>query len=155
MCLVMNVHPSGYYAWRTSSISVRQREDTRLLGLIKQLWLESVVVYGYRKITDDMRDTGERCSQHRVYRLMRTEGLRPQTGYRRRPGARYSRPSTVVPNHVAQQFNVTEPNRIWVTDITYIRTHEVLALSCCSDRSILTASHWLVNATADGKRTGD
>ena len=124
MCRVMNVHPSGYYAWRTSPTSARQREDSRLLGLIKQFWLESGGVYGYRKVTDDMRDTGERCSRHRVYRLMRTEGLRSQTGYRRRPGARYSRPSTVVPNHVAQQFNVTEPNKVWVTDITYIRTHE-------------------------------
>lgn len=108
----------------TSPTSARQCEDTRLSDLIKQFWLKSGGVYGYRKVTDDMRDMGESCSRHRVYRLMRTEGLRFQTGYRRRPGARYSRPSTVVPNHVAQQFNVTEPNKIWVTDITYIRTHE-------------------------------
>lgn len=124
MCRLMNVHHSGYYAWSISPTSARQREDSRLLGLIKQFWLESGGVYGYRKVTDDMRDTGERCSRHRVYRLMRAEGLRSQTSYRRRPGSRYSRSSTVVPNHVAQQFNVTEPNKIWVTDITYIRTHE-------------------------------
>jgi putative transposase len=120
----MNVHPSGYYAWRLAPSSNRQREDDRLLGLIKQFWLESGGVYGYRKVTDDLRDVGERCGKHRVYRLMKQEGLRSQTGYRRRPGARYSRPSIAVPNHVAQQFNVTEPNKIWVTDITYIRTHE-------------------------------
>jgi len=92
MCRVMNVHHSGYYAWRTSPTSARQHEDVRLLGLIKQFWLESGGVYGYRKITDDMRDMGERCGKHRVYRLMK-EGLRSQNGYRRRPGARYSRPS--------------------------------------------------------------
>ena len=124
MCCVMNVHPSGYYAWRQSPSSNRQREDERLLGLIKQFWLESGGVYGYRKVTDDLRDVGERYGKHRVYRLMRAEGLRAQIGYRRRPGPRYSRPSIAVPNHVAQQFNVTEPNKIWVTDITYIRTHE-------------------------------
>ncbi len=124
MCRVMNVNPSGYYAWRKSPISIRQHEDNRLLGLIKQFWLESGGVYGYRKITDDLKDIGERCGKHRVYRLMRTEGLRSQTGYRRRPGGRYSRPSVAVPNHVAQQFNITEPNKVWVTDITYIRTHE-------------------------------
>lgn len=55
---------------------------------------------------------------------MRDEGLRSQTGYRRRPGQRYAKPSTVAPNHVQQQFDVTTPNRVWVTDITYIRTHE-------------------------------
>jgi putative transposase len=124
MCRVMNVHHSGYYAWRTSPTSARQREDVRLLGLIKQFWLESGGVYGYRKITDDMRDMGERCGKHRVYRLMKQEGLRAQIDYRRRPGSRYSRRSIAVPNHVAQQFNVTVPNKIWVTDITYIRTHE-------------------------------
>lgn len=86
MCRVMNVNPSGYYAWRRSPISTRQHEDNRLLGLIKQFWLESVGVYGYRKITDDLKDIGERCGKHRVYRLMRTEGLRSQTDYRRRPG---------------------------------------------------------------------
>ena len=124
MCRVMAVHPSGYYAWRKAPVTQRAQENQRLLGLIKQSWLESGGVYGYRKITDDLRDLGERCGKHRVYRLMRDEGLRSQTGYRRRPGQRYSRPSTVAPNHVQQQFDITEPNRVWVTDITYIRTHE-------------------------------
>ena len=124
MCHVMNVHPSGFYAWKNAPQSNRQREDERMTGLIKQFWLESGGVYGYRKITQDLRDIGERCGKHRIYRLMKQEGLRSQTGYRRRPGGRYSRPSIAVPNHVAQQFDVMEPNKIWVTDITYIRTHE-------------------------------
>jgi putative transposase len=82
--------------------SSRQRESQRLLGLIKQSWLESGGVYSYRKITHDLRDLGERCGKHRVYRLMRDEGLRSQTGYRRRPGQRYGRPSVAVPNHMQQ-----------------------------------------------------
>ena len=124
MCRMMAVHPSGYYAWRAEPVSARQKEDQRLTGLIKQFWLESGGVYGYRKITDDLRDVGEFCGKHRVYRLMKSEALRSQTGYRRRPGQRYGRPAVVAPNHVQQQFNVAEPNRVWVTDITYIRTHE-------------------------------
>ena len=121
---MMEVHPSGYYAWRATPVSTRQRENQRLLGLIKQSWLESGGVYGYRKITHDLRDLGECCGKHRVYRLMRDEGLRSQTGYRRRHGQRYGQPSVAAPNRVQQRFNVTEPNRVWVTDITYIRTHE-------------------------------
>jgi len=124
MCRMMKVHPSGYYAWRAEPVSPRGKEDRRLSGLIKQFWLESGGVYGYRKITGDLRDLGEACGKHRVYRLMRAEGLRSQSGYRRRPGQRYGRPSVIAPNHVQQQFDVTEPNRVWVTDITYIRTHE-------------------------------
>lgn len=120
----MKVHPSGYYAWRASPLSARRREDHRLVGLIKQFWLESGGVYGYRKITDDMREVGEACGKHRVHRLMRAEKLRSQAGYGRRPGQRYGRPAVIAPNHVQQQFDVAEPNRVWVTDITYIRTYE-------------------------------
>ena len=124
MCRVMAIHPSGYYAWRVAPKSARQNEDERLTGMIKQSWLESGGVYGYRKVTDDLRDLGESCGKHRVYRLMRGESLRSQTGYRRRPGNRGGHPAVIAPNHVQQQFDVTEPNRVWVTDITYIRTHE-------------------------------
>jgi len=120
----MKVHPSGYYAWRANPVSARQKEDCRLSGQIKQFWLESGGVYGYRKITHDLRDIGESCGKHRVYRLMRAEQLRSQSGYRRRPGRYGGRPAVVAPNHVQQQFNVAEPNQVWVTDITYIRTYE-------------------------------
>ena len=123
LCRVMTVNPSGYYVWRARPVSERQQENQRLMGLIKQSWLESGGVYGYRKITADLRDLGEHCGKHRVYRLMQEEGLKSQTGYRRR-SMKYGAPAVIAPNHVQQQFDVAEPNRVWVTDITYIRTHE-------------------------------
>jgi putative transposase len=64
-----------------------------LLGLIKQSWLASGGVYGYGKITHDALDLGECCGKHRVYCLMRDEGPRSQTGYRRWHGQRYGKPS--------------------------------------------------------------
>src|SRR5690242_6080494 len=70
LCQMMAVHPSGYYAWRCEPQSERNKSDQRLMGLIKQSWLESGGVYGYRKITMDLRDLGECCGKHRVYRLM-------------------------------------------------------------------------------------
>jgi len=81
-------------------------------------------VYGYRKVTDDLRDLGETCGKHRVYRLMRQEKLRSQTGYRRRNSNRGGPAAVTAPNHLQRQFDVVEPNRVWVTDITYIRTYE-------------------------------
>jgi len=121
---MMSVHPSGYYAWRAQPETLRGKEDRRLTGLIKQFWLESGAVYGYRKITDDLRDVGECCGKHRVYRLMRLAGIRSQSGYGGRPGRYAGRPSVVAPNHLQQQFDAAEPNQLWVTDITYIRTYE-------------------------------
>ncbi|QFT86672.1 Integrase core domain protein [Halomonas sp. THAF12] len=52
------------------------------------------------------------------------EGLRSQSGYRRRPGAYGGKPAVVSPNRLDHQFDVTAPNVAWVTDITYNCTHE-------------------------------
>lgn len=124
MCRVLRVQRSGFYAWQRQPHSARHTEDQRLLGLIKQSWLESGTVYGYRKVTQDLRDLGERCSKNRVARLMHGEGLRAQVGYGRRPRAGVGQPSVVAPNRLDRQFDVQAANTHWVTDITYIRTHE-------------------------------
>jgi len=123
MCRVLQVHPSGYYAWRKEPLSARARENQSITSQIKQSWLESGAVYGYRKIYDDLRDLGVVCGEQRVYRLMKAQGLKSQTGYRK-PRHYGTKASVTAPNHLAQQFNVLEPNETWVTDITYIRTHE-------------------------------
>jgi len=123
LCRLLDVHPSGYYAWRKAPRSAREIEDERLTGLIKQFWLESGGIYGYRKIHRDLRDIGERCGKHRVRRLMRQAGLRAQVGYCRL--RQKSGPASVVaPNRLQQQFNVAEPNAVWVSDITHVHTHE-------------------------------
>lgn len=124
LCQTLKVHPSGYYAWLSEPQSARAKDDQRLLSLIKHSWLESGGVYGYRKIHDDLREVGEYCGRHRVARLMRLEGLRSQTGYRRRPGKYGGKPAVASPNLLKRQFDVVEPNKVWVTDITYIRTYE-------------------------------
>ena len=66
-CRLLELHPSGYYAWLREPKSKQTRANERLPGLIKQFWLESGGVYGYRKVHQDLRDTGERCGKNRVY----------------------------------------------------------------------------------------
>tara|TARA_R110002110_G_C13337818_1_gene707415 strand:+ start:340 stop:1212 length:873 start_codon:yes stop_codon:yes gene_type:complete len=123
LCDLLDVHPSGYYAWHSRPKSKRTRANERLTGLIKQFWLESGGVYGYRKIHDDLREHGERCGLNRVYRLMRAAGLKAQVGYRK-PRHRGGKVSVVMPNRLQRQFTVNTPDEAWVTDITHIRTHE-------------------------------
>lgn len=123
MCRVLGVHRSGYYAWLKDMASAREREDQRLLGLIRHYWLASGTVYGYRKITLDLREAGETCSRQRVRRLMKAEGLRAQIGYGSAPRHRGG-PIGVVDNVLNRQFTPEAPNQVWVTDITYIRTYE-------------------------------
>jgi putative transposase len=123
LCDLLDVHPSGYYAWRRQPKSRRQKTDDRLTGLIKQFWLESGGVYGYRKIHEDLREYGERCGPNKVHRLMRLAGLKAQVGYRK-PRHRGGAANIVVPNRLQRRFATMAPNDAWVTDITHIRTHE-------------------------------
>ena len=152
LCKVLDVHPSGYYAWRSAPDSARAIDDRRLLGRIKQSWLESGSVYGYRKVADDLRELGERCGKHRVARLMKAEGLRAQRGYRRRPGRYGGKPAHVAPNVLQREFAVEAPNRAWVTDITYIRTHEGwLYLAVVLDLFSRQVVGWSMQPRIDGE----
>jgi putative transposase len=123
MCRLLNVAPSGYYAWLKKPISDREKEDKRLLKLIRVSFAASQGVYGAPRVFLDLREAGETCSKHRVARLMRENNIRAQGGYRTR---RYvtGKPDVLIPNLVKRNFDVSKPNRIWVTDITYIRTWE-------------------------------
>ena len=74
MCRVLAVHFSGFYAWLKEPLSQRALEDARQTDLIHHAWTDSGKVYGYRKLTDDLRDAGETCLENRVARLARLAG---------------------------------------------------------------------------------
>jgi putative transposase len=127
MCRCLRIHPSGFYAWLKSPLSKRAREDARQTELIRKAWEDSGKVYGCRKLHDDLLDQGETCCLNRVARLARQAGIKAQIGYKRRPGTYGGKPSIIVDNTLDRQFDVKAPDRVWVTDITYIRTHEGFA----------------------------
>jgi putative transposase len=60
--------------------SVRAKEDKRLLLPIRESWLVSGSGYGYPKISDGLREMGEQCGINRVHRLVRSAGIRSQSG---------------------------------------------------------------------------
>lgn len=121
MCRVLDVAPSGYYKWLQQPVSKRGLEDARLLRLIRASFLSSHGIYGAPRVFLDLREAGETCSKHRVARLMREAGLRARHGYRVRRWAG-GKPAVLVPNLLKRQFTTTQPNKAWVTDITFIRT---------------------------------
>lgn len=124
MCRVMDVHPSGFYAWLKQPHSKRYIEDERLLGHIKQAWVESGFAYGYRNITNDLKDLGESCGKNRVHRIMREAGIQSQRGYKKHKGFVGGDLSHVASNTLDRNFDIDQPNKVWVTDFTYIRTHD-------------------------------
>ena len=75
-------------------------------------------------MTADLRATGWTVNRKRIARLMRCAGIRARGRRRRRYTTQSAHTYMVAPNHVAQQFAVAAPNRVWMTDITYVTTAE-------------------------------
>ncbi len=95
--------------------------------MLLNAWTDSDKVYGHRKLHDDLLEQGERICPNRVARLAQLAGIKAQIGYKRRPGSYGGKPSVVVDNILARQFDVEAPDRVWGKDITYIRTQEGFA----------------------------
>lgn len=121
MCRVLRVHRSGYYAWLKRPLSDRAIEDQRLLALIKASHEATDGVYGSPRIFRDLREAGETCGRHRVARIMKANRIKGIT-VRKRPRYRAGTPSLLAPNRLDRKFTVDAPNKVWATDITYIRT---------------------------------
>lgn len=115
MCRVLEVAPSGYYAWMQEQVCQRALEDVRLLRMIRASYAASQGIYGAPRVFLDLREAGETCSKHRVIRLMRVNTIRAIRGYRIRHSAA-SKPSELIPNVLQRKFDVASPNKAWVTD---------------------------------------
>lgn len=120
----MRVHHSGYYAWLKEPHSNRTKENKVLLTKIKEIYRECNGIYGYRNIHKDLIASGIKVNKKRVARLMQEAKLYGVGSYRRKPRHKAGAAHKAHPNHLNQCFIAESPNEIWVSDITYIRTHE-------------------------------
>ncbi len=124
MCRCLNVSPSGYYDWSNRAPSARKIANNNLMEKIKTIHEDSDGVFGSPRIWEKLRYAGETCSLNRVARLMKQHELQGIPQPRRwRKKASDKRPDDVQ-NHLSRNFNATQSNAKWVTDITYIRTGE-------------------------------
>ncbi|WP_202963937.1 IS3 family transposase [Serratia nematodiphila] len=121
MCRVLCVARAGFYAWLHHPVSARDKDNQRLLTLIRDSYSLSGGVYGYRRVHGDLNEIGETCGKNRVSRIMQLNRIKAVRGYQA-PRRIVGRPSVVAPNRVQRQFTVVRANQVWVTDITYIRT---------------------------------
>ena len=121
MCRVLDVARAGFYAWLHNPVSARDKDNQRLLTLIRDSYSLSGGVYGYRRVHGDLNEIGETRSKNRVGRIMQLNRIKAVRGYKA-PRRIAGRPSVVAPNRVQRQFTVVRANQVWVTDITYFRT---------------------------------
>ncbi len=145
LCRVLEVSRSGYYAAQRRPACRRVVEDRRLGELIADEHKRSRKTYGAPRIHTQLTRAGERVGKKRVARLMRQSqlsGLVPRRKGKttiRVPGIETS------PDLVRREWNPTEPNRLWVADITYVRTWEGWIYLGCGRRLLQPQGRRLVD----------
>ncbi|HMB22538.1 MAG TPA: IS3 family transposase [Anaerolineales bacterium] len=123
MCQLLGVTRSGYYAWQPGQLSPRQLENQVLLEQIQVEYKTSRQTYGSPRIWVRLLGLGLACGRHRVARLMRKEGIRPQKRHKWHPVTTQRQPGAIpAPNRLNQDFSATAANTKWVGDITYVDT---------------------------------
>lgn len=124
MCKILDVSRSGYYAWRNRPESTRSKRRKRITKRVYQIFVKSRRLYGSPKIREVLRQEGERVAQKTVAKIMWENGLRSRT-VRKYKATTYSNHNYPVQENVLNQTFVAErPNRIFMSDITYIPTDE-------------------------------
>jgi putative transposase len=126
MCRVLGVSRSGYYDWRDRPPSKRSREDAALTERIHEIHHRSRATYGSPRVHAELKALGIYCGRKRVARLMRKAGLKGclRGWCRKRTTARRDGSAMPAPDLVHRNFASVAPNRLWVADITYIKTEE-------------------------------
>ena len=125
MCRVLKVSRSGYYAWLKRKPSKAQQKRVRITKAAIKFHELSDMVYGYRKVHEDIVEEGKvKCCLETVRTVMRREGLfsRVKKKFVLTTDSKHSMP--VAENILDRDFEATAPNQKWVADITYIRTME-------------------------------
>jgi transposase InsO family protein len=122
LCRLLGVSPSGYYAWKKRAPSGRATANAALTERIRAVHARSRGTYGSPRVHAELRAAGP-VGRKRVARLMRQAGLagcRPR-GFRR---TTIPDPTARTDDLVRRDFRPAEPARLWVSDITYVRTDE-------------------------------
>jgi putative transposase len=124
ICRVLQVAPSSYYAAIRRLPSARRQRDEVLKAEIRRVWDEHRQVYGADKVWAQLTREEIPVARCTVERLMRTLGLRGVVRGKARVRTTIGDEATTRPlDLVARQFRAPAPNRLWVADLTYVKTH--------------------------------
>jgi transposase InsO family protein len=134
MCKVLNVSRSGYHNYVKRRYSRRENDEIIILEKIKEIHKNSRGLYGSPRIYQELRKRGLKINKKRVVRIMQKYGIRAKTRKKFKKTTNSNHNNPIAKDLLGQNFKSRESNKIWVSDITYIRTREGwLYLSCILD----------------------
>ena len=124
MAEVLGVSRSGYYRYLDAKPSHREQANQFLLEKIKKIYRDNRELYGSPRIHAALKQQGETGGRHRVARLMKKNNIRAKIPKSYKITTKVNPVLSVAENLLDQDFSAHRPNEKWVSDMTYIRTHE-------------------------------
>jgi putative transposase len=157
MCRVLEVSPAGFYAWRQRQPSVTEQNRDALAKEIQTIHAEMKQRYGSPRMHAELTARGHQCSVNTVARIMKELGIQAISHRKFRVQTTDSNHKLpVAPNELDQKFTATEPNRIWLTDITYIPTRQGwLYLAAVIDMHSRRVVGWSMDTTMTSRLVVD
>jgi len=123
LCRALGVAASGYYAACARQPSACARRQAQLSARIRAIHMQSRATYGSPRVHAELIAQGERCCRNTVAKLMRRAGIVPKT-VRRFRVTTDSRHTSAAPNLLGRVFAAAQPNRCWLTDVTFVPTRQ-------------------------------
>jgi putative transposase len=121
LCRMLRVSVSGFYAARGRVPSARTKRQIAITARIRTIHAASRDTYGAPRVHVELTVQGVPCCKNTVARLMRKADIVPKT-VRRFKVTTDSRKTKASPNLLGRVFTAAQPNRCWLTDITFIPT---------------------------------
>lgn len=154
MCRVLGVARAGVYAAAKRPASAQARRDADLAVQVRTAFDDSDGRYGSPRVHAELQANGEAVSRKRIARLMRTAGLRARGPRARRPRTTVSGTGPgIAPNVLDRRVAIAAVpaiNRVWVGDLTYLRTRLGWAyLAVLLDAASRRVVGWHVAATLE------
>jgi putative transposase len=121
---ILQVSRSGYYDWLGRAPSERMLANINLLEHIRTVHRQRRQAYGAFKTWRHLNANGITCGKHRVARLRKLAGIEAQRKRRFRLTVEHHHTPKAAPDLLQRQFSASAPNRVWVGDMTFIRTRQ-------------------------------
>jgi putative transposase len=137
MCQLLEVSRSGYYEWLSRPPRAQAHADQEVQDKIPRYFAQGRGTYGTRRLKHLLAQDGLQVSRRRIGRILAQAGLRCKTRRKCKAPRTSEQAQTVAPNQLNREFTVTEPNTVYVGDITYLPTGEgwlylAIVLDLCS-----------------------
>lgn len=150
---MLQVTRAAFYKWLKRTPSKTQQRQEQIVTEIKRIHsLPRHQDYGSPRMHRELARQGTECSVNTVAKLMRGEGIRARNTPKFRVSTTDSRHNLpIAPNRLGQHFTASKPNRVWLTDFTYIPTLDGFSFLCafkdlCSRRIVGWATSRKLNA---------